>query len=237
MVDHEKVFSWFTDEARTHGGAALRSVVVYGSSLSGRFRPGLSDYNFLLVCDPVDLGLLDRLAARMGKWRRKRISAPLVMRPGFIRTALDSYPLEFLSIAARYRVLHGEDPLAGIEFQREHVHLQCEREIRSKLLLFRRAYLESEAAPKRLKLLVTRGLPSLVAIFRGLLWLKDGPWQADGDEFWQACATHLGLPPGLLPSLHSTRDSAGAPSHAAIRAQIEEVLAGLGHLMEEVDRW
>jgi len=132
-------------------------VVAHGSAVGTQFRPGISDYNFLIVADPVDLALLERLATLAGKWRKRRISAPLVLQPVFIANALDSWPLEFLCMSARYRVLYGEDPLAGISFQPEHVRLQCEREIRSKLLLFRRAYIECEGAPKRLKQALDRG--------------------------------------------------------------------------------
>lgn len=237
MVDHDKVFNEFTAEVRIQAGSALRTLLVYGSSLGEHFRAGVSDYNFLLICEPVDLDLLDRLAAKTGKWRRRRIAAPLVMRPEFVRTALDSYPLEFLSIASRYRVLHGDDPLRDLEFHREHVRLQCEREIRSKLLLFRRAYLESEGAPKRLKLILDRGLPSVVAILRGLLWLKGGPWKAEGSEFWEAARSQLELPMGMLPSMQETRGTRRVPARAVVRQQFGEVVDGLARLMSEVDRW
>jgi hypothetical protein len=117
------------------------------------------------------------------------------------------------------------------------VRLQCEREIRSKLLLFRRAYLESEGAPKRLQHLVARGLPSLVAILRGLLWLKGGPWQASGEPFWQACEHDLPLPPGLLAELERTRSRGSAPVREEVRAQIDKVIQGLEALAGEIDRW
>jgi hypothetical protein len=237
MSDHEKVYAFFAEEAKSHAGAGLQAVVAYGSSVSGQFRPGRSDYNFLVVVDGCDMDLLDRLARRMGKWRKQRVTAPLVLSPEFLQAARDSYPLELLSIQSRYRILHGADPVAGLEFQREHVRLQCEREIRSKILLFRRAYLESEGAPKRLQHLVERGLPSLSAIFRGLLWLKGGPWQEAGEPFWRACESHLALPAGLLVELERTRSQRGAPAAAEVRAQIGKVLQGLESLAREIDRW
>jgi predicted nucleotidyltransferase len=237
MTDHEKVFAYFVEEAKLHAGPTLRAVVVYGSSLSGEFRPGRSDYNFLLVVEACDAAMLERLARRMGKWRKKRISAPLVLSPEFLQAARDSYPLELLSILARHRVLYGEDPLAGLEFQREHVRLQCEREIRSKILLFRRAYLESEGAPKRLQLLLDRGAPSLLAILRGLLWLKEGAWQSAGGEFRQACERSLPLPPGLLDGIERPRAGRGAPGGAEVRAAIDRIVQGLESLAAEIDRW
>lgn len=237
MVDHEAVYTYFTDEMRTHAGAALRSLIVYGSSLTGEFRPGISDYNFLALVEPIDLTVLDSLAARSGKWLKKRIPPPLVITPSFMERALDSYPMEFLSIAARYRVLHGDDPLTEIVFRREHVRLQCEREIWAKLLLFRRSYLESQGAPRRLQGLVERGYPSVVAIFRGMLFLKDGPWRSTGEEFREACASTLGVSADLLRSLYEVRGKRSAPGRDEIRSRIGQVLDGLDRLAVEVDQW
>jgi hypothetical protein len=237
MTDHEKVFTGIIEELQERAGASLRSVVAYGSALGPHFRPGISDYNILVVADPVDLPLLERLSALAGKWRKQRISAPIVVEPAFIRTALDSWPLEFLSMAASYRVLRGDDPLTGLVFQPEHVRLQCEREIRSKLLLFRRAYIESGGAPKHLKQTLDRGWPSLLAIFRGLLYLRGGPWQADGEPAWKANADQLGLPQGLLPELHAMRLARSIPAREVVTARFGQVLETLRRLVEEVDKW
>jgi hypothetical protein len=237
MTDHEKVFTGFVEEVRGKAGASLRSVVVYGSAVGPHFRAGISDYNFLVVADPVDLPLLERLGTLAGSWRKRRISAPLVLHPGFIKGALDTWPLEFLSMMARYRLLHGVDPLAGLAFQPEHVRLQCEREIRSKQLLFQRAFIQCEGAPKRLKQVLDQGWPSLAAIVRGMLYLKGGPWQSDGEEAWTAATDLLGAPPGLFSSLHAMRLSRSTPARQEIIALLGRLLDELNRLADDVDRW
>jgi hypothetical protein len=237
MDDLETIAGYFKEEALAHGGSSVRSVVVHGSVLGAEFRPGISDYNFVVLASPIDIGLLDRYAGRFGKWRKKRISPPLLLTPTTVECSLDSYPLEFLSLQARYRVLYGEDFLAGLTFEKINVRLQCERELRSKLLLFRRAYLESEGAPKRLQQLLRRGLPSLAAIFRGMLYFKDGPWKTHGTELWEACERHLGLPGPLLQNLHEVRMQRSVPAREEIRRQLDHVLGVLEGLSQEVDRW
>lgn len=237
MVDHEAVFTWFTEEIRGCGGESVRSLTVFGSALTDEFRPGASDYNFLVIAEPVEIDLLDRMAGRMGKWRKKRIAPPLLLSPFFLKNALDSYPLEFLAMAAKYRVLLGEDPLHGITFRKEDVRLQCEREMWSKVLLFRRAFLESEGAPRGLQQLVERGYPSLMAIFRGMLFLKDGPWQTMGEPFRTACGSQLGLPPDLLRDLHQVRGRRSAPSREQIHGDVRRLLQELEDLVIQVDRW
>jgi predicted nucleotidyltransferase len=237
MSDHGRVFTGFVEEIQERAGASLKSIVVYGSAAGPHFRPGVSDYNFLVVADPVNLALLERLSGLAGKWRKRRITPPLVVQPVFIESALDSWPLEFLSMKARYQVLSGADPLAAVSFQKEHVRLQCEREIRSKMLLFQRAYLDGEGAPKRLKSTLDRGWPALVAIVRGILFLKDGPWQADGEEAWGAAARLAGIPADMLPALHALRAARSVPERKEITARYDQVLETLRRLSDEVDKW
>ncbi len=204
MSDHESVFTGFAADVQSIAGPALRSVTVYGSSVMEHFRPGVSDYNFLIVADPVGTELLARLGEQMRAWRKKRIAVPLVLDPAFLKESLDTYPLEFLSMKAHYRVLAGEDVLQGLSFDPKDVRLQCERELRSKLLLFRRAYVDAAAAPNRFRILgrgvpahlIARSVPSFAAVFRGMLFLKDGPWHESGRKFWEACVSHSGRPGG-----------------------------------------
>jgi hypothetical protein len=235
MGDLEKVCSYFVDELKLYGGDAVRSVVLHGSALGPDFRPRFSDYNFVVLAEPIDIPFLERLAGRIGRWRRKKIAVPLLMTPQTVKNSLDSYPLEFLSMQARYRVLHGEDFLQGLTFAKEHVRLQCEREVKSKLLLMRRVFLESEGAPKRLQHVVARSLPTLVVIFRGMLYLKDGPWQLHGPEFYDACSRELRLPPQLLQDLHQIRHQHGAPAREHIHRQVGEILRLLQELAAQVD--
>jgi len=136
MTDHEALFGWFTEEAKVCAGNTLRSVTVYGSSVTEDFHPGTSDYNFVVVVDRVGTELLERCGARVPQWKKKRIATPLLLEPSFFEEALDSYPLEFLSMQAHHRVLAGKDYLKDLAFVHADLRLQCERELRAKLLLF-----------------------------------------------------------------------------------------------------
>jgi len=63
--------------------------------------------------------------------------------------------------------------LKDLEFSPEFLRLQCEREIKGKLLLLREAFLETSGKGKALRGLITQALPALLAIFEALLHLKD----------------------------------------------------------------
>ncbi len=237
MTDHESTYQYFVEEMRRHGGDVIRSVTAFGSSVTGEFRSGRSDYNFLVVAEPVKMDLLDRFAGRVKSWGKKRISVPLVITPKFIQTALDSYPLEFLSMQAGYKVLMGDDMLAGRTFRREEVRVQCEREIRSKLLIFRRAFMETQGNPRDLLEIEKQGISSLAAIFRGMLFLKRGPWTSTGPEFWEACRSSFSLPRELIPQLMEAKERRKAPPREEMREQYGRIMDGLFALAMEVDRW
>lgn len=237
FAEREQVCAAFTEDVLQCGQEAILSVALYGSALTSDFRPKISDYNFVVVADPIGLVLLQRLAGRMGKWRRKRIAVPLLLAPRTVESSLDSYPLEFIGMKAAYRMLHGPDFLAPLTLEAAHVRLQCERELKSKMLLFRRAFVETEGSPKRLQLLIARGLPTLTAIFRGLLYLKQGPWEADGGAFDAACEAYLGVPAARMGHLREIRERRSVPGREEIHEEIDRMLDMLQRLALEVERW
>jgi len=52
------------------------------------------------------------------------------------------------------------------------LRMQCEREVKGKLLLLREAFLESRGKGKDLQQLIAQSLGAFIAIFNGLLHLK-----------------------------------------------------------------
>jgi hypothetical protein len=127
------------------------------------------------------------------------------MRRQLIRTSLDSYPLEFLSVSASYRVVHGDDVLAELPFDAADIRLQCERELKSKILLLREAYVDSAGSRHVLRDIVSRSLPAMTAIFQGLLFLRGRAWKLWGDELLEAGHEGFSLDAGLF----RTRASSG----------------------------
>ena len=235
--EREKTRHFFQREVQEHVGDRLKSLILYGSALTDDFVESKSDYNFMVVAEPLDLELLDRLAARAKAWRKQRIPAPLLFSSEFIERARDSYPLEFLAMQARYEVLLGDDVLAGVGIEKADVRLQCESELRGKLLLFRRVYVESGLDAKHLHAMVVHGVPALYAIFRGLLFLRDGDWKTMGEEFRQACSDHVGIDAAMLQHLHEVRHRKKAPKREEVRLEIGRLLDLLERLANEADRW
>lgn len=237
MEDVKKVTEYFREEVREHAGTNLVSLVLYGSAVTPDFVQGKSDFNFMIVADPLDMALLDRLAGRAKDWRKKRIPVPLLFSPAFIAGARDSYPLEFLAMQAAYELVDGTDVLADVQIDRKDARLQCESELRGKLLLFRRAYVESGGDARYLQELIVHGVPALGAIFRGLLYLREVPWNRFGADFRKDCAEHLGIPIELMDHLYEIRRQKKKPRPEEVRADLDGLLGVLQRLADDVDRW
>ena len=151
-------------------GADLVSVILYGSSVTKDYDPNKSDLNFLIVLSEESIERLHLAHELVVKWRKKKVSTPLFLTKDYIESSLDTFPIEFLNIKRNHALIVGEDVLEGISFKRNFIRMQCERELKGKLLLLRERYVETRGKHKVLKELISASLPTFVFVFRGLLY-------------------------------------------------------------------
>jgi predicted nucleotidyltransferase len=170
-LDHrtEALIEKFAGELQTALGQRLKSVVLYGSAVRGDFIPGRSDLNFMVVVDNLDFEVLAGLTGRVRHFWRKRVSTPLVVDEHYIRRSLDVFPLEFSEMKTAYKVVSGKDPIADLVVAPADLRLQCEAELKRKLLLLREAYLEAQNKRGRIEFLLQRSLKSFLVVLRNLL--------------------------------------------------------------------
>jgi len=168
----EEIFAEITEDYKKIFGDDLISIILYGSGTGNEFQPGKSDLNFLIILSDETIDHLDRAIETVSRWRKKKVATPLFMTKSYIESSLDSYPLEFLNIKKNYILVYGEDVLKDISLEAHHLRLQCEREIKGKLLLLREGFLETEGKQKRIKELINASITAFISIFSGLLYLK-----------------------------------------------------------------
>ena len=97
----------------------LASVVLYGSAAGGDHIPDRSDYNVLVLLDPIDsaqpdASSSDAASAVARAWREAGNPPPMTMSLDEWRRSADIFPMEYADILERNRILHGEPPFAGI---------------------------------------------------------------------------------------------------------------------------
>jgi hypothetical protein len=163
----------YVADYRAAFGNNLISVIMYGSAVTHEYRPRHSDINTLIFLDTCEISDLAKCLGIAGKWLGKKVAIPFFMTKEYIATALDSYPIEFIDMRSNYKVLFGEDVLARFNIKKEHVRLQCERELRGIALHLRREYVRTHNGRVALSLLLAASVKRLLPIFKALLVLND----------------------------------------------------------------
>ncbi len=225
----EEIFPEMTADYRQVFGEGLTSVILYGSGCTGDYRPGKSDLNFLLIVDDAGVERLERAVPVAGKWRRRRVAAPLILTRSDLSSSLDSYPVEFLNMKKNYRLVYGQDVLQSLAIDSGALRLQLERELKGKLFLLRKGYLESEGRQSAMRDLVARSLTAFTALFGAFLYLKGREIPSLRRDVIKAMASAFSL--DLGPFLRAAEIRDGEDSHSAV------VLGSLlNELMKQISR-
>src|SRR5262245_49849977 len=171
-MEHPALKRFVEDLTKTAGNKVL-SVVLYGSAARGEYHES-SDFNLILVLENLSPATLELVSPLIRAWTKKGHPMPRLFDPHLITESADVFPIEMLDLQNHRLVLHGKDPFAGLAVSRANLRLQCERELRTKLMRLREAYVECHDAPEELKRLLTSSYTTFVAVFRGCLSLLGG---------------------------------------------------------------
>ena len=101
---------------------------------------------------------IDRAFSTVAKWRKRNVATPLFLTKKYVSTSLDVYPIEYLNFQRNHILVYGMDILKDLEFNPDYVRLQCEREIKGKLLLLREAFIETSGKKFTLRELIIEPL-------------------------------------------------------------------------------
>ncbi len=165
----EKELKELVEKLEAAAGANLKSVVLYGSAVSGEFHPKHSDLNVLCVLEDLDAPALARLNPAATWWARKGHPAPLMFSLDELRRASDVFAIELLDIKAHHRILWGQDVFASLEVPMSLHRVQVERELRTNLLKLRQHYLATPGDNKAVLRLMTESVSSFASLFRHAL--------------------------------------------------------------------
>lgn len=223
------------EELRAAAGPRLLSVVLYGSAARGDYRERASDLNLLLVLDDLGPATLEAIAPAVRRWTRRGQPVPRLFTPALLADSADAFPIEFLDIRAGHRVLHGDDPVAGLAIRRDHLRLQCEREMKEKLMRLREAYLFAHGRPRALRALLAASSGAFTALFRGCLFLMGEARSPGGDEVVRVFCDRAGLDPAPFAEAARLRDT-GLPA-GALRDLFGRYYAALERAARAVDRF
>lgn len=218
-------------------GDELVSVTLFGSAASGRYRPGFSDINLLVVAGEAAANRPGLLGPFARKWAPARVSPPLVLTPDHLAQSRDTFPVEMLAMAHARRVLAGPDPLAGLEVEPRHLRLQLERELKAKLVTLRTRLIAAAGDEAALRQLTGEALPAFGALFQALARLLAGRYPPDPSQALLQLAAQ-GIKLEAFADLMDLRQQAPqAQKGGLLMALWEQALAELAALCQHVDEF
>ncbi len=232
----EEVFDEIEKDFRAIFNDAIISIILYGSGAGSDFNPHTSDLNFLIILSEEAIDHLDKAIETVSRWRKKNVATPLFMTQSYIESSLDSYPLEFLNMKKNYILVYGKDVLKDISLQPHHLRLQCEREIKGKLLLLREGFLETEGKQKRIKELIKASITAFISIFNGLLYLKGIEILPTRREIIQSVAKEIPIDQEIFMKCLDIKQDTQEFSSSEIKNLFKAYLVEVRKLWEVVDK-
>jgi predicted nucleotidyltransferase len=231
----EEIFPGIIDDYTHIFGNDLISIMLYGSAASGDYIPGKSDINFMIVLSDQGIDSLDRTFDLIAKWKKRNVATPLFLTEAYVMTSLDVFPIEYLNFQNSYRLVYGKDILKDLSFDLEFLRMQCEREVKGKLLLLREAFLESQGKGKHLRQLITQSLGAFVVISNGLLHLKEKELPRHKRDVIRKVCQEFDMDGALFERLLDIKENKGKLSDPEISELFKRYLKEVQKLWKIVD--
>ena len=225
----------FLEELARVAGGDLHSLYVVGSAVTPDWVEGRSDINTLLVLRQMDLAVLEAIGPLGKRHRRAGVAPPLVLDTGYIAASLDVFPMEFLELRLIHETVAGEDLLAGLAIGRADLRRQCEREVKSRLVGLRQAYLRSLGEPKELAAALVHFLAGYQPLARGILSLLGREVPVRRAEAFAALAAAVGPDAGVFAEVLAVKEGRAKPDADGVRELFERCHRATEQLGRAVD--
>ncbi|MDP1991789.1 MAG: hypothetical protein Q8K00_12300, partial [Syntrophales bacterium] len=148
----------------------------------------------------------------------------------------DSYPIEFLNMKRHYIVVFGADVLAEFAFDRCHIRLQLERELRGKLINLRSGYLATGGNTRKIRELITLSLTAFISLFGAMLYLKNIEIPHGKREVITAAGQAFGINAPLFLKCEEIRRKTDRLSSIEVHAVFQAYMKEVGRLCDQIDR-
>ena len=235
--DPSEIFQEIIDDYKKIFANDLVSIILYGSATGRDYRPGKSDINFMIVLSEEGIENLDCAFDTVQKWRKSNVAIPLFLTEVYVETSMDVYPIEYLNFQGTYSLIYGKDILKDLSFNTEFVRLQCEREIKGKLLLLRKAFIETAGKGKALKSVISQSLPAFIAIFKALLYLEAKEVPSVNREIVRNTCESFELDFRVYEKLLDIKEEKYSARDAEIKDLYKQYLREIRRLGKILDTW
>lgn len=235
IKDPKEIFPEIIKDYKEIFGNDLISIILYGSAAGKDYRPGKSDINFMIVLSEEGIEHLDKAFRTLSRWQKRRVAVPLFLTENYIETSLDVFPIEYLNFQRNHILVYGRDVLKDLSFNPELVRLQCEREIKGKLLLLREAFLETGGKGRALREVMIQSIQAFLAFFDALLYLKGEEIPEKRRDAIRKTGETLQLDAGLFEKLLDIKEEKIKPNDAEINLIFKNYLKEVRKLSKIAD--
>lgn len=168
----------------------LISIYAYGDTLEKKSLSPKSRLSLLFIFENITMDILNKSLSPVKKGINNNIVTPLFMTKNNIKTSTDVFPLEFLEIKNNNILLYGSDIMETIEIKTDNIRLQCEQEIKGKIIRLRQTYLEKGDQDKITEAMILDSFGALIPTFKGLVGLKGiKPLKTKEDTIENLCSS------------------------------------------------
>jgi hypothetical protein len=157
------------------------------------------------------------------------------MTRAFIVSTLDVYPVEFLNMKRHYQVVYGEDVLKDLVFDKPSLRLQCEREMKGKLLLLRTGFLETAGKAEDLRRMMAASITAFLSVFSALLTLKGREAPQGRREVVSALAETYGMDSAPFLRCIDLREGTRDLSLRDLKSVFQSYVAEIEKLIRAID--
>jgi len=213
----------------------IHSIHIVGSAVMPDYNEKLSDINSVIVLHDMDLKFIAFLAPLGKKYGKKRIAAPLVMTPEYVQKSIDAFPIEFLDFKLIHKTVYGNDILQDLQIAMPLLRLQCEREIKTKLIGLRQAYISSLGKKARLAAILVRSITGSIALFRVIISLLGKEPPIMRAEVVKTFGTATGIETGIYEKMLMLKAGAFKPSEQELRGLFERYYNALESIEKIID--
>jgi predicted nucleotidyltransferase len=141
----------FLEMLKTIFGKNLVMASIYGSSVSGNFVEGVSDVNILILLDKPDAGQLETFGRDVYRTMRRYKITPLILSKTEFMNSADVFPMEYLDIMDRKKILFGEDITEQLSLSLKNLRHQLEDRLRGAVASLRQAVVASRGKERILR--------------------------------------------------------------------------------------
>lgn len=220
-------------------GVKTRCIMLYGSAATGDHLGQKSDYNVLVVLERLDVDVLDALAPVVALWMRGKNPPPMLFTLDQLRRSADVFPIELTDIREHHKLLAGENVLADLAVEKNHLRLQLERELRTRLIALRQRYLGVAGRPQEVLALMLDSLSTFLVLFRAALRLFQDTVPPGKLDALAALAPHVGCSEESLTvfrRLHAVKSGAAKVPRGEAPALFRQYLQSVEKSVEAIDR-